>query len=376
MTVETLNNNPQPHNDGVDNDYALSNGPQADTTTTTTTTSQQIDNDDDNLNYYQQQGANNQAANGQAATAQATMLSGLSQDQNVYVTRLKRIIQLTYDVIELVVTMIFTIKDWDQECDRGTQFDVFLISRMSFNAIFILIHLLYFSKPIKGFPSGIKKLTTFCHYAFVIFGYSEIGKAEDCPGSKWVLTLVLCILSTVILFAPLILVLLICCCLPCIVRALAAWIDMQNAPETASVDELNELHQTYTNKWSVQLATHQQRIATAQAANSGAHHIPQLSDECPICLVDYEDNDEVTVLPCYHTGHKACLDTWLKINKTCAVCRDNPFDKMHGQNMTDSVDADDPNHVVIEMNNTNNSNIANNDSDNVNNKKQTSSVSD
>ncbi|XP_070552144.1 uncharacterized protein [Ptychodera flava] len=42
---------------------------------------------------------------------------------------------------------------------------------------------------------------------------------------------------------------------------------------------------------------------------------------CNICFVDYERNEALRRLPCFHRYHAECIDPWLKQNPTCPVCR-------------------------------------------------------
>ncbi|KAL8244641.1 hypothetical protein R6Q59_010899 [Mikania micrantha] len=53
-------------------------------------------------------------------------------------------------------------------------------------------------------------------------------------------------------------------------------------------------------------------------------HFNQEEPQCNICLVEYEDGDEVRILPCHHEFHKSCIDQWLKnVHRICPVCRDD-----------------------------------------------------
>jgi len=42
---------------------------------------------------------------------------------------------------------------------------------------------------------------------------------------------------------------------------------------------------------------------------------------CPICLTDFEEGEEVRMLPCIHLYHVVCIDKWLQLNATCCVCQ-------------------------------------------------------
>lgn len=47
-------------------------------------------------------------------------------------------------------------------------------------------------------------------------------------------------------------------------------------------------------------------------------------ETCPICIVDFEDGDDVRILPCEgkHVFHQACVDPWLlELSSSCPICR-------------------------------------------------------
>lgn len=43
--------------------------------------------------------------------------------------------------------------------------------------------------------------------------------------------------------------------------------------------------------------------------------------KCSICLLEYENGEFVKIFECKHHFHKTCCENWLKINKTCPMCR-------------------------------------------------------
>ncbi|KAJ4907031.1 RING-H2 finger protein ATL70 [Raphanus sativus] len=51
-----------------------------------------------------------------------------------------------------------------------------------------------------------------------------------------------------------------------------------------------------------------------------------MSSCCHICLGDFEGNHMLRQLPdCNHFFHLKCVDTWLRQNPTCPVCRTSPL---------------------------------------------------
>uniref|UniRef100_A0A915HTX8 RING-type domain-containing protein n=1 Tax=Romanomermis culicivorax TaxID=13658 RepID=A0A915HTX8_ROMCU len=43
---------------------------------------------------------------------------------------------------------------------------------------------------------------------------------------------------------------------------------------------------------------------------------------CPICILLYEEDEKICVLPqCKHNFHAKCLTIWLKLTSTCPMCR-------------------------------------------------------
>ena len=47
-------------------------------------------------------------------------------------------------------------------------------------------------------------------------------------------------------------------------------------------------------------------------------------ETCPICIVDFEEGDDLRVLPCEgkHVFHQQCVDQWLlELSSSCPICR-------------------------------------------------------
>ncbi|KAF9614614.1 hypothetical protein IFM89_019591 [Coptis chinensis] len=42
---------------------------------------------------------------------------------------------------------------------------------------------------------------------------------------------------------------------------------------------------------------------------------------CPVCLDEFCEGIEVTLMPCKHVFHNGCIKEWLQTNHTCPLCR-------------------------------------------------------
>ncbi|XP_074834036.1 E3 ubiquitin-protein ligase RNF167-like [Carettochelys insculpta] len=56
-------------------------------------------------------------------------------------------------------------------------------------------------------------------------------------------------------------------------------------------------------------------------------------DTCVICMAEYEEGDQLKILPCSHAYHRACIDTWLHRHKTCPFCKQQVTTGTQGVNV-------------------------------------------
>ncbi|KAF8233862.1 hypothetical protein L208DRAFT_1264706, partial [Tricholoma matsutake] len=69
-------------------------------------------------------------------------------------------------------------------------------------------------------------------------------------------------------------------------------------------------------------ATPENVIASLETGKYKDWKTPDSDQRCPICLDDYQPDDDVLKLAdCSHWLHRECLQKWLKSASTCPVCR-------------------------------------------------------
>ena len=65
-------------------------------------------------------------------------------------------------------------------------------------------------------------------------------------------------------------------------------------------------------------------------------------EECSVCKMDFDDGDDVKIMPCEHQYHIECIDKWLEMSNFCPLCRyelktdDDDYEKSKKQNNNNS----------------------------------------
>lgn len=67
----------------------------------------------------------------------------------------------------------------------------------------------------------------------------------------------------------------------------------------------------------------------------------QENPSCPVCMEDYKpgDNDILKVRQCGHIFHRDCLKSWMKVNRTCPLCRLDLVSGTHGEDAAKGIGA-------------------------------------
>ena len=66
------------------------------------------------------------------------------------------------------------------------------------------------------------------------------------------------------------------------------------------------------------LPTYAFRHLTKEGGESEEEYV--LRTQCQICLCDYDEGEQVRVLPCMHAFHGACTESWLHVRLQCPNC--------------------------------------------------------
>ncbi|XP_063792802.1 E3 ubiquitin-protein ligase ZSWIM2 [Pseudophryne corroboree] len=79
------------------------------------------------------------------------------------------------------------------------------------------------------------------------------------------------------------------------------------------------------NRPAVLEAMHRQNVRSLQLNisffQSTITAVDDATQSCVICLMQYQDGERVSVLPCSHKYHPRCISQWVATNSSCPVCR-------------------------------------------------------
>lgn len=83
---------------------------------------------------------------------------------------------------------------------------------------------------------------------------------------------------------------------------------------------------------------------SSKAQGPHAEEDAAASSHCPICLVDFTDEERIRVLPmCQHSFHIGCISTWLFKHSSCPTCRGDLLEAISAEKRFTQVNL----HIVI-----------------------------
>jgi hypothetical protein len=128
--------------------------------------------------------------------------------------------------------------------------------------------------------------------------------SETAPAIYWTMVAIV-ILNSLYFIIPLLLILMLFMCLPCVIIGLRWFYPTPNRGASEAVIEKLPCFRYSTNS--------QMRVF-------GGTTIEEADATCTICLQDYSDGIDIRVLCCNHHFHKTCVDEWFRLQGTCPLC--------------------------------------------------------
>lgn len=217
-------------------------------------------------------------------------------------------ILMTYYICEMIATATILAMYWNDPCDRPLKYFILFFS-LRYLLVIPFRVILFRSTG----PDAVSRLADFARksltwidigtFVWWIIGqvwlYGSETCANDNPGVYYY-SLVLTILVYVQMSLPILILLGLCICLPCVLFVIQMVAEPRGAPE----DVIQKLPK---RSWDQDPAR--------RAPNA------PVPDPCSICRSEFQFGEEVRTLPCRHEFHTECVDQWLRIKPTCPLCR-------------------------------------------------------
>ena len=98
--------------------------------------------------------------------------------------------------------------------------------------------------------------------------------------------------------------------------------------EGSNVEAITATHNNRHSHSPTHAPSHVDGGTHGSGGNSGDMPAAIGRETCPICIVDFEEGDDLRVLPCEgkHVFHQTCVDPWLlELSSSCPICRQGPY---------------------------------------------------
>eukprot|EP00455_Lapot_gusevi_P012065 TRINITY_DN15659_c0_g1_i1.p1 TRINITY_DN15659_c0_g1~~TRINITY_DN15659_c0_g1_i1.p1 ORF type:complete len:261 (-),score=45.00 TRINITY_DN15659_c0_g1_i1:60-842(-) len=209
-------------------------------------------------------------------------------------------------IVEMVATAVIVLMNLHHECDKPLQMWVLIFSgRHLINLPCYLIP--YYYGIEHAHANKLRALSKLCSYftlAWFILGQAYVFNTDNCSSmahTLYVYVVGLVVLTYVMALLPVMVIVMVCVCLPCVLL-LSTYLIKPEPSQQEKIDQLPVI-----------------KFSTSGVDVSGASN--QTNESCSICVSDYQPNEELRVLPCRHLFHKDCVDPWLATQSTCPYCR-------------------------------------------------------
>ncbi|EAR84914.4 kinase domain protein (macronuclear) [Tetrahymena thermophila SB210] len=96
----------------------------------------------------------------------------------------------------------------------------------------------------------------------------------------------------------------------------------QNPPPRFMIDNMYNQFIEFQN----QLRQHQgiksdKYVSTTVYKSSQSQNLSQDAKQCSICLCEFEDEEKISFLACFHRFHNECIHKWFETKSTCPLCK-------------------------------------------------------
>ena len=97
--------------------------------------------------------------------------------------------------------------------------------------------------------------------------------------------------------------------------------------------------------------------------------IPQNNKNCSICLSQFNNDDDLMILPCMHFFHERCINKWFVKEKICPFCKMNFFEEKN-ENINNESGNENNSENNVEESENNDEESENNDEESENNNEE------